>query len=389
MLGVAGAQRVRHAARRDSVARLAALAGVDDDYQSLVLRAIGRQRRPDTAPLLASHLQAPDPRVRAAAVLAVAEADPHAAADLLRPLADDESPRVVTAVAAALITTATLADLPTLDALAHHDADDVRERAAEALGTIPDPAVVPLIAGLLADASPSVRREARSALRTCGLADAAEALARNPRRGRGGRVRDARAARHSARRRARAPSWLVATTDHHLASASAGAAYSAALLAIAIALAGASPVLVPVALLLAVVGGIAAGLATSDDRTVELAQHDRARARARTAPAERVVLRRRAALARLALDPRRHARPVALVAAVLGLELLLPTGGLLAAAAASLLLVVMWRMLLARRRILAAGVTTLVPIDARGCAGRDLWLAPAPTSPAEVRASSV
>jgi hypothetical protein len=372
------------------VARLAALAEPQDDgYQSMVVRAIGRQRRPETLELLAEHLDADDPRVRAAAVLAVAEADPRVAAEIVRPLANDESPKVVRAVASALVTTATLDDVPALVALAQHADSQVRSSAAEALGALDDPAVVPLIADLLDDRDFFVRSEARRALRRSGLAGSEAALAGSPCRNPIVRRSDARTARNRCRARERRAHRLIAVTDLQLVHAGAVAIHAGTLLALTIELAGASVVIVPITLLLTLVFGLLAALALSDDRSLNFVEHDRARARAQTAPSDRDIVGKRAAILPVALHPRRIAAIGGVLGVAFGLELLLPTGGVLAATVSAGLLVFAAGMLLARRRILSTGVTTLTSIDAHGRTGLELWLAPTPSPTPDVRATAV
>lgn len=388
-MATTGAERARLAAKRASLQRLAELAAPQDDYQWMVLRGIGRQRRPETLELLAAHLQADNPQVRAAAVLAVAEADPQRAAELLRPLAHDASDHVVEAVAGALITTATPDDLPTLTALARHHSSEVRQHAAEALGAIAHPQAVPALAGLLDDPAFLVRFDARAALRGSGLAAAADALASNPRRGPLRRWRDVRAARRRAHRRSNPPRWLVTSADRQLAMAAWCAIEAAAIIALAVALADASPVIALVALVMAAVIGLLAALGTSSERALGLAEHDRARARARPAPPDRVVIGKLAAAVRIILSPPQLARAAAWAAVVLALEVLLPTAGLIAAAGASPLLVVAAALLGSRRRILATGVTTLTSIDAQGRTGIEVWLAPTAIPAPDVRATAV
>lgn len=381
MLGVEtdGSERVLLAERRAPVDRLASVVAVADYHQFLVVRAIGRQRRPDTVPILARLLDSDDDRVRAAAALAVSAADPSSTADILRPLLADESDQVVEAAAAAFSIVGRPEDVPALAAASRHRSTEVRERVAKALGALADSSGIPPLRDMLRDDSRAVRRAARAALRVLGVAGAEQALATNQRRSALGRRRDALAARRNLRRAQRQPRWSIALPSTlRLRLINMAVTVIGALLLTATVADASLLVLAAVTVLTWFVGGFSLSVGLLNDLEFGVPGHDRARARARRHPNDQMSRPPTSTVALGLLTARGIIRATLLVLAIVGVEVLLPTGGVVAGLVAGLLVGGGIFVSSTQRRILASDDRTYTSVDRLGRVGPHLWLAPTP-----------
>jgi ATP:ADP antiporter, AAA family len=119
-----------------------------------------------------------DPDVRAAAVRALANIRDEKVTELVRPLLDDSSPRIVATAAVVLARSEQPADVARAEAALARIASDTRETAAAgrrdvaaAIRQIPDTRFRQILIPLLYDTDPAVAAEAMQSVRQSGLSD--------------------------------------------------------------------------------------------------------------------------------------------------------------------------------------------------------------------------